>query len=248
MALLSRLFGAKKSDFKAPIAPDQSFCAVADIHGCATKLQMLLEKLETEHSDSSIVFVGDYVDRGEESAEVLKTVMAKDDDPNVTCLIGNHEEMLLNFLDQPEIKGSRWLRYGGLQTLASFGVRGVNERSSGSELTKAAGDLRQAMGGNMIAWLSNLPTHWISGNITVVHAAADPNMPISQQTAKTLRWGHPDFETTTRADDIWVLHGHTIVDQPYMTSGRIAIDTGAYATGRLTAAKVTPGNVEFIQV
>lgn len=248
MALLSRLFGAKKPSFDAPIAPQQPFFAVADVHGFATKLHSLLEKIETDHPDAPIVFVGDYVDRGEESADVLRTVMARDQDPKVTCLIGNHEEMLLNFLDQPEVKGGRWLRYGGLQTLASFGIRGVKERSTGSELTQAADDLTQAMGEDMITWLRNLPTHWVSGNVAVVHAAADPNLPMSEQSAKTLRWGHPDFDTTPRADGVWILHGHTIVDQANATAGRIAIDTGAYATGRLTAAHVTTGNVEFVQV
>lgn len=71
---------------------------------------------------------------------------------------------------------------------------------------------------------------------------------MSDQSPKTLRWGHPDFEDEVRQDGTWVLHGHTIVDQPHMTAGRIAIDTGAYATNRLTAAHVTAGDVTFISV
>ena len=76
--------------------------------------------------------VGDYVDRGEDSAGVLRTLFARRDDPKLICLTGNHEEMLLSFLDQPVEKGERWLRYGGMQTLASFGVGGVNPSSKGA--------------------------------------------------------------------------------------------------------------------
>ena len=246
MSLLNRLFGSKPTpQFNAPIAPDTAFYAIGDLHGCASKLEKILPNLA---DDIPTIFVGDYVDRGEESADVLRKVMALEQNKNVTCLFGNHEEMMLSFLDNPEEKGSRWLRYGGLQTLASFGVRGVSAGSKGETLEQAANDLHDAMGDDMIAWLRALPTHWITGNVAVVHAAADPHLAMSEQSDKTLRWGHPDFGTVPRVDKIWVLHGHTIVDHPTTTAGRISIDTGAYATGRLTAAHVTTGNVEFIQV
>ena len=80
-----------------------------------------------------------------------------------------------------------------------------------------------------------------------MHASADPNTPIALQAARTLAWGHRDFETTPRQDGIWVPHGHTIVDDAYAKDGRIAVDTGAYASGRLTAAHVTAGGVQFLQ-
>lgn len=246
MSLLNRLFGSKPVRFDAAIAPDRPFYAVGDVHGCASKLQTLLQGIQD--NSAPLVFVGDYVDRGEHSATVLREVMDLDAQDNVTCLIGNHEEMLLNFLDDPQKKGPRWLRYGGLQTMASFGVRGIATGLKGEALDIAAAGLREAMGDTMIDWLRNLPTHWVSGNISVVHAAADPEVPIADQAAKVLRWGHPDFEDTPRKDGVWVLHGHTIVDQPHMKSGRIAIDTGAYATGRLTAAHVTSGDVTFTTV
>mgnify|MGYP000327236838 CR=1 FL=1 len=247
MSLLNRLFGSKPK-FDAAITPAVPFFAIGDVHGCLGKMQTLLQAISAKDAEAPIIFVGDYVDRGEQSAQVLAHVMEMDANPNVTCLIGNHEEMMLSFLDDPQKKGARWLRYGGLQTLASFGVRGIATGMKGEALDQAASGLREAMGDEMIAWLRALPTHWVSGNIAVVHAAADPGLPMSEQSAKTLRWGHPDFEDEVRTDGTWVLHGHTIVDQAHMTAGRIAIDTGAYATGRLTAAHVTAGDVTFISV
>ena len=82
--------------------------------------------------------------------------------------------------------------------------------------------------------------------MAVVHAGADPSEPMALQTDEVLKWGHRDFMDRPRTDGVWVLHGHTIVDQASATAGRIAIDTGAYATGTLTAAHVTDGDVRFL--
>ena len=195
-------------------APKEPFVAIGDIHGRADLLKRALRSIK----DTKIVCVGDYVDRGDDSAEVLRLLYAR---PDVVCLSGNHEEMMLHFLDHPQKHGPRWLRYGGLQTLASFGVPGASEAASGAALDGQ------------------------SGNVAVVHAAADPAVPIDMQTTETLHWGHADFETTQREDNIWVLHGHTIVDTPHADRGRVSIDTGSYATGRLTAAWVSSDGVTF---
>lgn len=221
-----------------PLAPDAPFVALGDIHGRADLLARALDSIK----DTQIVCVGDYVDRGDESAEVLRLLHAR---PDVVCLSGNHEEMMLNFLDHPQKHGPRWLRYGGLQTLASFGVAGASEATTGAALDAIAEQLQNAMGAELVLWLRNRPIFWQSGNVAVVHAAADPASPINLQTAETLHWGHADFGTTQRQDDIWVLHGHTIVDAPFADCGRVSIDTGAYATGRLTAAWVSAHNVTF---
>ncbi len=249
MSFLKRLFkgssssepqGEQGADFTAPLAPDSAFFAVGDIHGCMGQMRALLDQIDARDATAPIVFVGDYVDRGDESAAVLKALFDRRDDPRITCLTGNHEDMLRGFLSNPAEKGRRWLQYGGLQTLASFGVGGVTPQSTGEALETAAAELTEAMGDEMIAWLAALPTSWRNGNVAVVHAGADPQTPITLQAAKTLQWGHKDFERIPRSDDIWVVHGHTIVDQPMATNGRIAIDTGAYATGHLTAAYITP--------
>lgn len=159
--------------------------------------------------------------------------------------MGNHEDMLLNFLDDPARHGQRWLRYGGLQTLASFSVTNATQTSSTKDLEEARDRLVDAMGSPLIDWVRALPSSWQSGNIAVVHAGADPALPISKQDDQVLRWGHPSFDNTARSDGVWIAHGHTIVDMPVMEAGRINVDTAAYATGRLTMALISSDGVQF---
>jgi Calcineurin-like phosphoesterase len=222
-----------------PVAPDAPIYVIGDIHGRADLLVRLLARLDPA---IPVLCVGDYVDRGEHSAEVLRILQ---DSPAITCLKGNHETMLLDFLDAPRT-GANWLRNGGLQTLASFGIAGQSESSKGADLETARNALGVAMGDGLINWLRNLPLFWQSGNVAVVHAGADPTTPIATQREDFLVWGHPDFTKTPRADGIWVVHGHTITDAPTASNGRIAVDTGAFATNRLTAARIAPGEVSFI--
>jgi serine/threonine protein phosphatase 1 len=220
------------------IAPDTRFIALGDIHG---RHDLLARFLDTR-PEQQMICVGDYIDRGDNSAQVLRMLQMR---PDIICLSGNHEEMMLGFLDAPAQHGSRWLRNGGLQTMASFGVYGVTEASRTEALTQARDKLAETMGDDLITWLRNRPTRWQSGNVAVVHAGADPATPIEDQTTRTLHWGHPDFERKQRQDGVWVVHGHTMVDAAHATQGRIAIDTGAYATGCLTAAVIDEDGVRF---
>lgn len=220
-----------------PPDPGGPIGIVGDIHGCDDLLGRLLSRL-----DGQIVCVGDYIDRGERSAAVLDRLIAR---PDIVCLRGNHEDMLLGFLDDPEGRGPRWLRYGGLQTLASFGVGGDLSLGRLGHLRDA---LARAMGDERIDWLRGLPLWWQAGNIGVTHAGADPRRPLAEQEARHLLWGAPDFEKHVRSDGLWIARGHVIVDRPGAVDGRLSVDTGAYATGRLTAAVVTPGVVRFESV
>ncbi len=228
----------------SPPKPEIPFYAVGDIHGRFDLLEKLLANLDPSHP---VVFVGDYIDRGEGSADVLRRLLELSNEPGRTvhCLMGNHEDMLLAFLENPEKSGRAWLRNGGLQTLASFGVGGIAQASSSEGLKEVANALRTAMGGELIDWLRTRPLFWQSGNVAVVHAGADPAVPFEDQLSTNLIWGHPEFRTTPRSDGVWVVHGHTIVDKPSCENGVIPIDTGAYATGRLTAAGIGYGDVEF---
>lgn len=241
MRFLKR-FRTPKATFSAALSPDEPFFAVGDLHGRADLLERLLPVMRERAPQARRVFLGDFVDRGEESAQVLtrlRTLQAED--PSVICLLGNHEDMMLKFLDDPAKTGGRWLRYGGLQTLASYRVKPVGESAPAEEWQVVADALRAAIGPELESWLRELPTHWVSGNVAAVHAGADPALPIQAQVPAHLTWGHPEFDTTPRTDGVWVVHGHTIVDAPATEMGRISIDTGAYATGRLTAALIAPG-------
>lgn len=235
-SLFSRFFSrpALLAAVWEPPAPAGIISVVGDVHGCDHLLARLLPRLPGQ-----VVLVGDLIDRGERSAAVIDLVMGR---PDILCLMGNHEAMLLGFLDDPAGQGPRWLRYGGLQTLASYGLGGD---LSTTGLPRLRDRLAQTLGDERIAWLRALPPLWRSGTLAVTHAGADPARPIENQEMRHLLWGHPDCGQRHRTDAIWLAHGHTVVETPYAAAGVIAVDTGAYATGRLTAAIIGEGPVRF---
>lgn len=245
--LLGRFFGQKEKQNEPkieeieipPIAVEKPFAAIGDIHGCDDLLARLLEKLSNEAPDAELLFVGDYIDRGEQSAQVLRRLMHFE---GAHFLLGNHERMCLDFIDHPEEKGPRWIRNGGLQTIASFGVSGF-----ANEPVALRDQMVAAMGDDLIIWLRERPLVYENGNIRAVHAAAHPEKPIEGQGEKPLIWGHPKFGRLPRRDGLWVVHGHTIVDVPKVYQGVVSIDTGAYATGSLTAAIFARNDVQFLQ-
>lgn len=240
---------ASKPTFDAPIAPEDAFYAVGDIHGRDDLLLRLLERLAKDaHPTARLICVGDYVDRGDNSAQVLTRLhrMQSGAGDMMTCLMGNHERMLLDFLDDPVRAGSRWQRYGGLQTLASYRLPPVTETAPERDWLANRDRLRDAMGDELIGWLSDLPLIWQSGNMAVTHAGADPTLAINAQKSRTLLWGHPRFSEMPRTDGIWIVHGHTITRDPRAEEGRIPLDTGAFATDKLTAALIEPGRVEYL--
>lgn len=239
--MLSSLFRkfARGPAFGDP-APAAPLCVIGDVHGCLPLLDRMLAQVPQGHR---IILAGDYIDRGEQSAGVLRCLQAR---PELTCLKGNHEDMLLRFLQNPAREGGLWLRNGGLQTLASFGIRGARPQMSAAELQDCRDRLQAAMGTELIAWLAGLRTWMLSGNVLVAHAGADPRAAPDAQREDTLLWGHPDFFRIPRRDGIWVVHGHTIVRAPAAERGRIAVDTGAYATGNLSAVCLDGGAPRFL--
>jgi len=133
-----------------------------------------------------------------------------------------------------------------LQTLASFGVGAMRETADAFGLNTARDAFAEALGPARIGWLRARPLLWRSGNVAVTHAGADPGRPLDAQETRALLWGHPEFGRRARDDGQWVVHGHVIVDAAQAQAGRIAVDTGAYATGRLSAALIGPDRVTFV--
>ncbi|WP_281843273.1 metallophosphoesterase family protein [Sinisalibacter aestuarii] len=233
--------------FDTALEPAETLAVVGDIHGCDQLLEALLDDISS-HDPDQLVFVGDYIDRGEKSAAVLDRLYAlsQANPAQAVFLRGNHEEMLLRFLDNPEQDSRRWLKFGGLQTLASFGIGGINETANAEQAMRARDALANALGPDLLTWLRALPSRFTSGNVAVVHAGADPDLPIAAQSPEVLTWGHRDFTARPRKDGCWVVHGHTIVAEVSRDQGRIGVDTGAYATGRLSAALIGPNRFEVL--
>lgn len=231
-----------------PPRPETTLAVIGDVHGEFLLFERLLARLRREAPEARLICVGDLIDRGEASAEVLRLVHARRDD--ITVVIGNHEEMLLRFLEasDAEIEPAltRWLRNGGLQTLASFGIFAPGAAPSRAECLDLRGCLHRALGVELERWLRHLPQLVVSGNVAVTHAGADPWRPIAQQSGEALTWGCPDFGHRRRTDGLWVVHGHNIVPKPVAADGVISVDTGAFAGGALSAAIISGGGVHFL--
>ncbi|EPX77711.1 serine/threonine protein phosphatase [Litoreibacter arenae DSM 19593] len=203
-----------------------------------------------ELQDPKLVFVGDYIDRGPSSAAVLQRLhdLASEFPNNVICILGNHEQMMLDFLDAPEARHARWFRNGAAETLASFGINLPEEAVWATHANALASALRTQMNADLEIWLRSLPLSVTSGNLMITHAGIDPGRPVEDQSPRVLLWGHPEFLSRTPASGTWVAHGHTPMDNAVCEDGRISVDTGGYDTGCLTAAAVLPdGTVEFLQ-
>ena len=230
--MLSRLLRRKP---QTPIRPDGPLAVIGDVHGCLG----LLERALARAAGHRVICVGDYIDRGPESAAVLHTLFTR---PDVTCLIGNHEEMFLRFLDDPEQAGPTWLRYGGDATLESMGLRDMLRADA--DLPALRDTVIDILGPDLIAWLRELPAYLLSGNVGIVHAGADPALPLDTQMRKSLVWGHPQTGRP-RDDGLWIVRGHTVVAEPVQQNQLISIDTGAYATGRLSLAFLDDESIQF---
>ena len=243
--------------FTAPIQPGgEVVYAVGDIHGRHDLLARLLDKILEDAAASAgaggakgprIVFLGDYIDRGEGARQTIELLraFAERGEADPVFLMGNHEEMLLRFIVDPSA-GARWLRYGGLQTLLSYGVRGVTSLSDPDEATRLRDEVVAALGSDL-AFIEGLAECHRVGNVFFAHAGADPTLPTDEQETGALLWGSERFHATVRSDGIWVVYGHFVVDQPFAERGRIAVDTGAYYSGRLTAARIADGDIRFLQ-
>ena len=240
----------------APLpCPTPPICIVGDLHGRLDLLDRMLDAIgaRADAGAHRTVFAGDMIDRGPQSAAILSRLfkLSIAAPGHVICLMGNHERMMLDFLDDPARFGSLWLGNGGDETLASFGLSPwtrSEDVSAEKRLQSLRAGLAAAIPDEVAQWLTSLPLVWHEGALVVTHAGADPDHEIANQTAQTCLWGHPAFQRQNRRDGLWIAHGHTIVAEANARSGRIAVDTGAWRTNRLSAAWLSEDGLEFIEV
>ena len=229
---------------RRPPCPDAPLFVVGNIHGCAKQLGKLLAEAP---GDAQIVFLGDFIDFGPQSERVLARVQ-KECAKGAIALMGNHERMFLDFLEDPTRNAAIWLRSGGDKTLKSYGINGISSLSSKEEFEYAANQLRVRIPRRVFRWLNQLTMQFDSGSVHVVHAAACPNTPIASQSDQVRLWGAPEFLVDQRSDHEWVVHGDVIVKSPIKKHGRINIDTGVHRTGRLSAVYIGMKGQKFMTV
>ncbi len=220
--------------------------AVGDIHGRADLLNGLLARIVADAAPALargehplLVFLGDYVDRGVDSKGVLDRLTALLAMPGfeVRTLMGNHEEAMLAFLEDPE-GNAGWLDFGGGATLASYGVAPPIGRPSGEELVALGSALAAALPEGHLRFLKSLELAVVLGDYVFVHAGLRPGVPLDAQSARDLLWIRQEFLSEKKPFEKVVVHGHTPEEMPYDGPTRIGLDTGAYATGVLTAVRL----------
>ena len=218
---------------------------IGDVHGCLDLLDRLLGDIAADHAARPptrclIVLLGDLIDRGPDTAGVLKRLRELDlPGFRMVGLAGNHEEVLLKILagDPTEVDG--WLRFGGAETLQSYGA----DPKALETLSPAAAQRRIAsiVPAEDRHLLEQFADTMRFGDYFLVHAGIRPGVPPDQQTLRDLRWIREPFLTDTRDHGMVVVHGHTISETAKVVGSRIGIDTGAYTTGRLTALGIEGG-------
>ncbi len=240
IAYFKSLFGASKPKPEAPcLPPGLRAYAVGDIHGCSHLLMSLIEAIESDIAEgekdgvqSQVILLGDLVDRGPDSAGVVELARKWKKLRDINILCGNHEEMFLaSFTHKDTLR--HFLRHGGRETLYSYGIdRKVLTRANIAEVQAMMEAHVPAKHRKFIESFEDLVQ---LGDYLFVHAGIEPGVPLHDQQRHTLRWIREPFLSYGRSHGLVVVHGHTITDEVVDAGNRIGIDTGAYASGRLTA-------------
>ena len=224
---------------RARAPEDTRLYAVGDVHGCTDLLDRLREEIRRDaasapESRKIVVYLGDYVDRGADSAGVLTALTERPlDGIEQVCLKGNHEDLLLKFLDDPGVC-ALWLANGGRATLRSYGLE-VDEAGAAASAAALSAELRARLPDAHLRFLQALPMTYRAGGYLFVHAGIRPGIELSQQAEDDLMWIRDPFLRSPYDHGYVVVHGHSPVDAPEVRFNRINIDTGAVWSGCLTA-------------
>jgi diadenosine tetraphosphatase ApaH/serine/threonine PP2A family protein phosphatase len=246
--IFSRPSSARK--MRRPRLPDGvRIYSIGDIHGRVDLLDALLMRIEIHMAlkptrESIEVFLGDYVDRGPASQAVLERLAGNQVSHRRVFLKGNHETFITDFINRPSILQD-WQRLGGLETLLSYGVKPTINAKATAQAQLAA-DFDCAFPESHRRFLDGLQPSFTCGDYFFAHAGVRPGIALEKQREEDLLWIREDFLFCEDEFDKVVIHGHTPVLEPDIRPNRINIDTGAFATGRLTCLILEDDTVDFI--
>jgi len=205
----------------------QKIFAVGDIHGCLEKLQDLMEKIRANWQRDRLVFIGDYIDRGDCSREVVEFLIAlKKKIKNIVFLRGNHEQMFLNFLEG--VDEDLYLGNGGEKTLNSYGILPSD----------AAGARRDKIPRTHMEFYRSLLPYYETRGYIFVHAGLRPGLPLNKQKMDDLLWIRYEFLASDSDFGKMVVFGHTPIRNLLIDKNKIGIDTGAVYGGKLTCVEL----------
>lgn len=235
--LLSRLLRSKP-EVKPRLPPGERIYAIGDIHGRLDLFYALLVKINADLATrpamrTRIILLGDIIDRGPQSRDLLE-LLSTMDDPDLLVLKGNHEAALIDTRRGDHGAAEMWAAFGGLATLASFGVDVASIHPEDTD--DIIGLVRQVISDELASWLERLPLSVTAGSYFFVHAGIRPGIPIARQSADDLLWIREEFLLSPVMHGPMIVHGHSINQAGIdFAPNRIGIDTGAYRTGLLSA-------------
>ena len=241
-SFFKKLLNVKQSEL-APVGLPQNhrlYC-IGDIHGRLDLLQEVHRKIAADVLDFDgtkiLVYLGDYIDRGAQSRQVIDCLL-EDNFPGFekVFLMGNHEQVLLQFLSSKDASiAHEWFKFGGLSTLASYGVnvRGVPTTKDVSQLRA---EFREKLPARHMDFFDRLVLNYEIGGYFFVHAGVRPKIKLHRQRPEDMLWIREEFLNSNVFHGRVIVHGHSVSDEPEIRHNRIGLDTGAYASGRLTCA------------
>lgn len=244
---MPRSQGSHALDYSS-LPQGQLIYAIGDIHGRSDLLALLLDKIAADAAHSkdakwrTLVFLGDYIDRGHDSARVVDMVLGElPQGFDAHFLKGNHEAILLDFLDDPSYLG-QWLANGADATFRSYGMdlEELIRKGATPEVWRRAflASLPEAHRD----FFETLELAVAFGDYLFVHAGVRPGVPLEAQDPRDMVWIRAPFLQSDEDFGKIVVHGHTPAREPVIRANRIGIDTGAVFTDRLTALKLEDGS------
>jgi serine/threonine protein phosphatase 1 len=218
--------------------------AVGDIHGRLDLLDELLARINTDielrpTARPVHVFLGDYIDRGPASRGTIDRLIEHGKTKESLFLKGNHELIAIKCLSDPALF-DQWLRLGGMETLRSYGVAG------GKPIVELQSAFHSALPQTHFRFFRDLQTSFSIGDFFFAHAGVKPDVELPHQRENDLLWIREEFLSSNRDFGKIIVHGHTPTSEIEVKPNRINIDTGAYATGRLTCLVVEDGSLSVI--
>ena len=255
--MLRKLFKSKDpatapAPFKAAVPAGERIYAVGDIHGRLDLLDRLLAMIDADNrvrgpSQVRLIFLGDLIDRGPDSKAVVERLMdVKARHPLTHILMGNHEEVFLQALRGDSAGALRYaIRIGADATIQSYGVTGQEYlRADIDQLLELS---RSRVPQEHLDFMASFEDMVFAGDYVFVHAGVRPDKPLDRQKVNDLRWIRDDFLGYRGKLEKIVVHGHSIAEEVEITPHRIGIDTGAYASGVLTAMGFEGGERWLLQ-
>lgn len=225
--------------------------AIGDVHGRDDLLLELLGKIESDiaarpAARNAMVFLGDLIDRGPASAEVVERMRRyRPNRCRTIFLMGNHEEVLLRILAGEHALIEDWLQFGGAECMRSYGIEPSQLKRVSTE--QAAAMIRDSIPKAHVEFLEGFADTFRAGDFLFVHAGIRPGVPLDQQAQQDLRWIRRPFLDDRSETGTIVVHGHTINEAIDEQPNRIGIDTGAYYSGVLTAIGIQNAERWFLQ-